>query len=154
MVDQIGKLDFLADRWTPFLRTLSFLNVDIGATADLKMQVRAVPDVTTPPLVDLALVGSSAAEGVRLIYRGTDTVDAHIAAGRLEAIPDGMAGTDNLALSQIGIRINETSMEGLPFPAERGNDLQLAWDIHITLAGGTKEKWLEGKFTVHAGVTQ
>lgn len=153
MVDQTGVLPIVADRWTAFTKTLSFIGID-WTDAVFAAQVRTEPDVSGPPLVDLATVGTSAAEGVHLIYAGSDTIDAHVAAGRLDDVPEGFAGTDAALLSQVGIRINEATMEGLPFPAERGDDLQLAWDLHITPAGGLKEKWLEGRFTVHAGVTQ
>jgi len=57
-------------------------------------------------------------------------------------------------LSLVRLRINETTMEALPLPGERGNDLEYAWDLHVTPSGGIKDKYLGGKFTIRAGVTQ
>lgn len=152
-MDQPARYDIGADRWVACIRSFAFLNFDFtGAT--FVGQVRLTPDATGSPLVDLATVTLSTAEGIRLIYAGTDTVAAHIAAGRLTAVPSGYASGDNLLLSQLGLRINETTMEGLPFPAERGDDAVLAWDMHITPSGGTKDKYIGGVFTVRAGVTQ
>lgn len=148
-----GRLPLGGDRWTPFVRTLTFEGIDLTGAA-FAMQVRLKPDTPGAPLVDLSTVASASAQGVRLIYGGTDTVANHIAAGRLLAAPKGLLSTDNLALSLVGIRINETTMEGLPAADEVGNDAPLAWDMHITPASGTKEKYLYGPFTVRAGVTQ
>lgn len=148
-----GRLDLEGGRWVPFVHTLTMRGVDLtGAT--FAMQVRLTGDASGSALVDLATVATAAEEGVRLIYGGTDTIDNHIAAGRLSEVPDGSAGGDSLALTQLGIRINETTMEGLPFPTERGDDATLAWDMHITPSGALKQVWLEGSFTVKAGVTQ
>lgn len=148
-----GRYDIGADRWVACIRTLTFLGLDFTG-ADFAMQVRSVADATGSPLVDLTTVTTSSAEGVRLIYAGTDTVANHITAGRLTAVPDGYVSTDSVALSQVGIRINETTMEALPFPEERGEDSALAWDMLITPSGGIKDKYIGGKFTVRAGVTQ
>lgn len=147
-----GRYDIAADRWVACIRTFSFVGLNFtGAT--FIAQVRLYPDASGSPLVDLATVTLSTAEGIRLIYGGTDTVANHIAAGRLETVPTGYTSASSVALSQVGFRINETTMEGLPFPEERGNDAVLAWDMHITPSGGIKDKYLGGTFTVRAGVT-
>jgi len=148
-----GKLDLAADRWTAFIETWEFQEEDL-TDATFAMQVRLIKDASGAPLVDLATVVSSSSEGVRLIYGGTDTVANHITAGRIDAAPDGYEATDSLALSLLGVRINETTMEGLPLPAERGDDLNLEWDLHITPSGGLKQKYLGGTFTVRAGATE
>jgi hypothetical protein len=146
-------VDIAAPRWTAFLTTIRILGFNFtGATFGL--QVRLYYDAPGTPLVDLTTVTLSTAEGVRLDYGGTATVDAHIAAGRLNDIPDGMVGTDTLVLSLLGVRINETTMEGLPFPDERGNNIDLVWDLHITPSGGIKQKYIGGKFIVEPGATQ
>lgn len=156
-----GRYDIGADRWVACIRTFAFVGLDFtGAT--FSAQVRLTPDATGSPLVSLATVGGISTEGVSLLYGGTATITAHIAAGRLHAIPSGTnpltglpyAAGDTVALSQVGFRINETTMEGLPFPGERGDDAVLAWDMHITPSGGIKDKYMGGIFTVRAGVTQ
>lgn len=148
-----GVLDVDADRWTPFVETWQFEGEDwTGAT--FAMQVRLFNDAPGDPLLSLETVTTAAAEGVRLVYAGTATVDAHIAAGRLNEVPEGLASEDSLALSLVGVRINETSMEAMPFPGERGDNATLAWDLHVTPAGGLKSKLLGGHFTVLSGATQ
>lgn len=148
-----GRYDIAADRWVACIRTLTFVGLDF-TDAVFAMQVRLTGDASGSPLVDLATVTTSSAEGVRLIYAGTDTIANHIAAGRLDDVPSGYASGDSIALSQVGIRINETTIEALPFPEERGDDIDLAWDMLITPSGGIKDKYIGGKFTVRAGVTQ
>lgn len=127
-----GRLPLSGDRWTAFVRTLTFEGIDLtGAT--FAMQVRLKPDTPGAPLVDLSTVASASAEGVRFI---------------------SVTGTGTDAVSVVGIRINETTMESLPAADEVGNDTPLAWDMHITPAGGTKQKYIGGAFTVRSGVTQ
>jgi hypothetical protein len=159
VADRVGQKDLVADRWTPFNRSIAFLR-DFGAGVVFKMQIRNTPDAVAA-LIDLPQVVSASAEGVRLVYNGTATLADHIANNRW---PDGVAAiapsgaayalTDNVPLTLVGIRINETTVEALPFPQERGDDLILSWDLLITPTGGLKEKWMEGKFIVHAGTTQ
>lgn len=146
-----GNLPLAGDRYTPFLETLVFLNLDFTA-AVFKLQVRARKD-GGPLYADLGTV-TTAAEGVRLLYGGTDTIAAHIAAGRLSAVPSGYVSGDSIALSQATIRINEATMEAMPLGTEAGDDLELFWDLHITPSGGMKQVYVEGPFTVRAGVTQ
>lgn len=149
-----GLLPLAGDRFTPFVRTISLLGVDL-TDAVFKLQVRLLPDTPGTPLADLGTVGSASAEGVRLIYGGTDTYANHIAAGRWPAdeIPAGSEASDSIALSQLGIRINESTMEAMPDATEVGDNLDLHWDMHITPDGGLKQRWLYGPFRVRAGVT-
>ena len=148
-----GNLPIGADRWTAYIETLQFFDLDL-TDAVFAMQVRQIPDAPGDPLIALTTVESGAAEGVRLIYAGTATVAAHVAAGRLGEIPEGYDGGDTLLLSLVGIRINESTMEEMPFPSELGDDLALAWDMHITPSGALKQRYLFGTFTVRAGATQ
>lgn len=153
---QPGRYDISADRWVACIRTLSFIGYDFTGGA-FKMEVRLTGDASGSALISLPTVSTSTAEGVRLIYGGTATVSAHIAAGRLtaaEAAALGYVGTDNVVLSQLGIRINETTMQALVFPAERGDDLEAVWDMLITPSGGVRDKYIGGKFTVRSGVAQ
>lgn len=150
---QPALIDLSADRWVACIRTLAFVGFNFtGGT--FAAEVRLTPDATGSALVSLTTQTSAAVEGVRLIYGGTDTIANHIAAGRLSEVPSGYTSASSVALSQLGIRINETTMEGLPFPAERGDDNTLYWDLHITPSGGIKDKYAGGAFIVRAGVTQ
>jgi len=147
-----GRYDISADRWVACLRTFSFVGLDLTGATFLS-QVRQKPDLGGAPLVALT-DAAAGAEGLRLIGVYTSTIAAHIAAGRLDVVPPGYKASDTVVLSQVGMRINETTMEGLPYPGERGDDATLAWDLHITPTGGLKDKFLGGDFIVRAGVTQ
>ena len=151
---QPGRLDIYADRWVACIRTFSFVDILLTNEFVPSAQVRALPDSSGTPLVALGGVATSASEGVWWIYAGYATVGEHIEAGRLNGIPPGTAITDTVLVSQIGLRINETTMEGLPLPDDVGSDLTLYWDLQITPAGGIKDKYLGGKFVVRSGVTQ
>jgi hypothetical protein len=121
-----------ADRWTPFVTTIEFEGVDLTG-AVFEAHIRLLPDTPGAPLVDLDTVTTAAAEGVRLI---------------------SVIGTGDDAVSSVGIRINETTMEGLPVSAELGLNTRLYWDLHITPSGGVKQVYAGGEFIVRAGVTQ
>jgi len=151
---QAASTPLSGGRWVPFNETWAFQGIDLTG-AVFAMQIRLTPDAPGVPLVDLGTVTTAGTQGLRLIYAGTATVSAHLAAGRLmrDEIAAGVADSDNLTLSQVGVRINETTMEGLPFPAERGDDNPLAWDFHVTPSGQLKQLWAGGSFTVLAGVT-
>lgn len=128
---QTGRRDLKANRWEPFVHTIDFEGVDwTGAT--FLMQVRATRDAGGAALVDLATVGSVGTEGVAII---------------------GVTTTDGVPTTSISIRVNEATMEGLPEPGALGDDIDLYWDMQVTPSGGTKQRALEGKFTVKAGVT-
>jgi len=147
-----GRYNIEADRWVACIRTFSFVGQDFtGAT--FFSQVRLEADAPGSPLVNLTNAAAGA-EGLRLIGAYTSTIADHIAAGRLTEVPPGYKLTDTVIISQVGMRINETSMEGLPFPGERGENATLAWDLQITPSGGIKDKYLGGDFIVRAGATQ
>lgn len=149
-----GRLPIAGDRWTALTRTLRFIGIDwTGAT--FAMQVRDRKDGGYLR-ADLDTVGSASAEGVRLIYAGEDTVANHLAAGRItqDRVPAGMQPTDNLTLSLVGIRINETTMEAMTPATEIGDDASAWWDLHVTPSGGIKDLYLHGTFTIRAGVTE
>jgi len=118
-------------RWQALATTIRFAGVDLTG-AEFRLQVRLLPNTPGGALVDLATVASAAAEGVRLI--GVEMIDGN-------------------PVSMVGIRINETTMEGLPFTGELGDDSVFAWDMQVTPAGGLKAKWIGGDFIVEAAVT-
>lgn len=148
-----GYLPIGADRHTACFRTLEFLATDLtGAT--FALHVRAQKEAGGAALIDLANTASTSADGVRIIYGGTDTVANHIAAGRLAVVPDGYTSASSLALSLIAIQVTEVTIEAVAAPSPAESDLTLAWDIHVTPSGGIKERWLYGPFVIRAGVTR
>lgn len=155
-MQQPAVIDIYADRWVACIRELVFVNANFTSAA-FAGAVRAVPDASGVPAVSLATVASSASEGVYLVYAGADTVANHVLAGRLDKVPGGYSEDDVVTVSIVGLRINETTLEDVakfPFPAERGDDLIYAWDIHITPSGGIKDKYAGGAFIVRPGATQ
>lgn len=154
-MDSPASVDWKADRYVPFIESIVFIDEDFTG-ASFAMQVRDRRDGGARR-ADLSTVTSAAAEGVRLIYAGTDTLANHVTAERLsqedaDSLP--YASTDNVLLSELGLRINETTMEAMPFATEIGDDKKLFYDIQITPSGGVKEVYARGVFTVRAGVTQ
>jgi len=147
-----GRYDINADRWVACVRTFSFVALDLTG-AHAFAQVRLKPDLGGAPLVSL-IDAAANAEGLNVLGVTTSTVADHIAAGRLSEVPPGYTLTDTVVLSQLQLRINETTMEGLPYPGERGDDATFAWDLQMTPTGGLKDKYLGGDFIVRAGVTQ
>ena len=91
------------------------------------MQVRAYRDQGGSPLLNL-----SNGAGVTI---STDTLDGFLS-------------------SVIAISISETAIESLPFTAPQGGDLRLFYDLVIQTGALGKVRWVEGEFTVRAGVTQ
>ena len=126
-----ARLPLVADRWTPFVPTLSFVGVDLTG-ADMRAQVRLRPDAGGSPLVDLPTVTTANTQGLRLLGVTTDGA----------GVPTSM----------VALRINETTMEGLPAATEVRDAALLAWDMQITI-GGIKQRWLFGDFIVLPGCT-
>lgn len=122
----------LAGRWEPFVDTFVIEALDLtGAT--LVMQVRKHWDAAGAPLVDLAPAASNA-QGLSF------TVDT----------------SGVLPISTIQVRINETTVEALPFsvPA-RGGNAELVYDLQVTLPGvHEKRRYFRGPFIVVPGGTQ
>lgn len=126
-----GVLNLNADRYTPFVATVTFSGIDL-TDAVMAMEVRDRPDGGTVRAA-LATVTLANAQGVRLVSTGT---------------------VEGVATSIVAIRINEATMEAMPTAPEIGDDLTLYWDMHITPDGGVKQVYLRGTFTIRAGVTQ
>jgi hypothetical protein len=118
-------------RFQPYAKTLRFVGVDLtGAT--FRMQARLVANTPGAPLFDLQTVTTAAAQGVRLI--SVETIDG-------------------VKVSSVGIRINKTTMENLPFTGELGDDSSFAYDLQVNTAGGLPQVWLAGEFWALAAVT-
>lgn len=159
MADDVATVDFTVDRQVWCIRTLVFFGLDFTG-GDFVMQVRTEKDTTGSPLVSLTTV-TSFVQGVRLLYAGTATITAHIAAGRLEEVPDAINPTtgvsyvagDSVLISQIAIYINYTTLQGLPYDAERGGDPVFYYDLHAFTGSMIRDVLMRGKFIVRAGVT-
>lgn len=126
-----GKLDLVAQRWTPFVYVIDFEGYDFSAATFLS-HIRLYRDAPGDPLI--ALVNAiSSAEGVSV----------------------SVATSGGVTTSSVQLRVNETTLESLLLgSAGAGKDVELVWDIHITGGGLPKTRWLEGKFTIRAGATQ
>lgn len=151
-MQNIALVDIYADRWVACIRELPVVNADLTG-ADFALQVRLSGDQSGSPLISLGTVTTDV-QGVRLISATSATIADHIAAGRLASAPDGYSETDTVMVSLLGIRIGADEISALPFPRERGDDIEFAWDILITPDGGERDKFAGGKFVVRAGVTQ
>lgn len=158
-----AKIDLIGDRQAWLVRDLSFMGFDFTA-ADFFMQVRSAKDTTNTPLISLLKV-TTAVQGVRLISAASSTITAHIAAGRLPSVPDAInpatgvkyVTTDTVWVSQLRIYVNLASMQGLPYPTERGKDAEFYYDLIVDPTVGTaaedKQVYAYGSFIVRAGVT-
>ena len=126
-----ARIDLVAGRYVPHIDYIDFEGFDFTGAA-LKMQVR---DRYNGGLAraDLAQVTTAAAEGVRI---------------------DQVSEAGGVTTTRIAWRINETTMEAMPKPADVDADLALVWDLHITPSGGAKFVAARGKFLVQAGVTE
>lgn len=123
-----GDCTLPVERWTPFKHIIEFQRVDLVGM-DARLQVRSRFDQAGLPLIDLVVTPSG--EGIS-IYAGT---------------APGMTSTN------VEIRINETTIEGLPFADPRGGEWRGVWDLHVG-TGVTKKRWLQGAFVVRPGATQ
>lgn len=147
--------DVFGDRNIDFNETIPIVGRDFSG-ATFASQVRLTPDAPGSPLITLA---------VSLTYGGSDTVENHIAAGRINAgIKDYVnpntgakyADGDTVPLSLITLHADHSDMiaPGVPAASETGDDVTLAYDVLITPSGGSQDKWVAGKFTVRGTVTQ
>lgn len=123
-----GQLKVLVNRWQPARIELDFVGYDFSDQL-MKCEVRAYRDAPTA-LISLGNAASPA-----------------------EGISVTVTTTDDVPTSTVVIRINETTIEGLPFTNPRGTDLDLVWDLVIG-SGSAKLRWLEGPVTVRGGSTQ
>jgi hypothetical protein len=149
-----------ADRWVACRRTFKFMHFDFTG-ASFRLQVRNYADDVTGSLINLVTAGAGA-EGLHLTYGGSDTIANHIAAGRMTEVPKWLNPTtgeqyeasDVVSLSIISMRITAAHMSALPFSTPKGDEVELAWDLHITPAGGDEDRYVGGPFIVEPGATQ
>lgn len=147
---EAAYLPIRQDRYSPCIQEWSFIGKDF-TSAVFASQIRRIRDDVTA-LITLATVGSDT-QGIRLLYAGADTVQNHIAAGRLRSLPAGLQLSDTVTLSQVRMKINKANVTALPAAEETGDNVTLAWDLHITPSGGYEAKWFYGEFVVEAGAT-
>lgn len=61
--------------------------------------------------------------------------------------------TAGVPTSMVIIYIDEPTIESIALSNPAGGDVALVYDLVITQVGLPKMRWLEGSFTIHAGVT-
>ena len=119
----------LADKRTPFVEAIAFQGLDFTGAAFL-MHFRNQPGDTGTPVISLA----NATAGT-------------------QGLSVAVATSGGVPTSTLTIRIDEATMEALPFASPTSEYLILHYDLHITPSGGTKRVWLRGLFYVDPGVT-
>lgn len=132
--------DLDANRWEPFVHVVRFEGQD-HTDADFIAEVRDRKDGGASR-ANLITVISVDLEGITLVSVANEDIDF-----------GGDIGIVNVPVSTISIRIDEDTMEAMPYGTERGDDIGLYWDMQITPDGGDKYRAMEGVFNVIAGVT-
>lgn len=161
MAEQVVVRDLPADRDVWFIRKFAWIGRDFtGAT--FKMQVRANRNTTGAPLLNMTNANIATDPlGITLLYAGTATITAHIAAGRLSGVPNAVnpatgvayVGGDSVLLSQVEMFVEDTLMQGLPLAETATDDKVLQYDFLVQPSGGIADVEMTGKFIVRAGVT-
>lgn len=136
-----APLPLVANRWEPFVYEIRIEGLDL-TNATFVAQVRRTRDTSEAPFADLSTVASVRTEGITIVSVGNENIDF-----------GGEAGVVNVPVTTISMRINETTVENMPKPDEIGEDVSYYWDGQVTPSGGTKYRFAEGPFVVHAGVT-
>lgn len=128
-----GRFDMAVYRNQLAKITIDFVGYDFSS-ATFAMQVRLYRGVTGTPLFNLV----NAAAGA-------------------EGISAGVVTTGGVPTTSVTIQLAEATIDAaVPWPAnglEPGTDVRLKYDLQITPAGGTKQRWLEGDFMIIEGVT-
>lgn len=125
-----GKLDLPLLRWQPFKFSIDFVGLDF-TSGTFKAEFRTFRDAPDPALISLGN-----------------------ASGSSQGISVSVATSAGIPTSTVEIRIDEATIEGLPFTNPRGTDFEMVWDLVITATGYPKSRWLEGRANVHGGSTQ
>lgn len=125
-----GHHDLLLLRWQPFKYTIDFVGYNFtGAT--FLAEFRTFRDAPNPALISLSNA-TSPSQGISV----------------------SVATVGGIPTSTVEIRIDETTIEGLPFTNPRGAGFGLVWDLVIIGGGLPKSRWIEGNALVHGGSTQ
>lgn len=121
-----AEVTWTAQRGVPFIDRTAYLGFDYRE-ATFTVEVRRYRDQSGTPL--LALTNATAnAQGVSVEYREVDGVP----------------------LSIVQTRINETSVEGLPFTSPRGGNVELQFAQDIAGGGHIKQRRQQGPLIVEA----
>lgn len=130
-----ANVSLVAQRWTPFVDVTVIEGFDLSA-ATFSLQVRQRKDAPGLALISLANAASNA-----------QGISVSVANVEIEGTPT--------SVSSVQIRINETTLEPILLNAAgQGKDIELVYDLHITIAGIGKVRWMEGSFIIRAGATQ
>lgn len=111
----------------PFIDTTAFVGFDYSA-ATFVVELRDWADKPGAAIVTLGNAASNA-EGVSV----------------------SVVTNEGVPTSTVQIRINETTIEGLPFGKPRGTDWRGVYALDITGGGHAKTRRMRGKFIVTAG---
>lgn len=128
-----GTLNITVLRNVPFLDTIRFVGLDFTA-ATFAMQVRLRRGAAGDPL--LSLTGATAGS---------------------QGLSNVLTEEDGIDVSTVAIQIDEATIDAL-LPATSnglpaGSDVVLYYDLVIDGGGVGKQRWVEGTFTIHEGVT-
>jgi len=121
-----AQVDLVAERGTPFVDVTTFEGFDYSA-ATFVLEVRDYLDKS-----------------------GAARVALGNAAPTAQGISVSVTTTNDIPSSDIQIRINETTIEGLPFTTPRGGDLVLQYALDIDGGGHGKVRRMKGAFIVKA----
>lgn len=128
------------------------------ATKDITV-LRNVPWVYAIEFRGVDFTNMSFAFQVRL-YRGAagdPLIDLSMAAVGSEGISLDVDLSGDLPVSTLTLNIPESTLDGVTPPAgtKAGTDPVLYYDLKSTDADGAfiQSRWLEGKFTIHEGIT-
>lgn len=122
----VADVDIYAPRGVPLLDLTDFVSFDYSA-ATFVMEVRKYRDASAPALLTLANAAASA-----------------------QGISCTVTMVDGVPWSTVQIRVNETTIEGLPFSSPRGGDVALQYALDITGGGHPKLRRMQGVFLVGA----
>ncbi len=127
-----------ARRWEPCVRTIRVRGLDLtpilnasvpAGGCDLLLEIRVSDDAPGAALVVLGLTGNGNAQGLRV---------------------SAVQVVDGLPESTVIMRINEETMESLPFQGETGDPSVLRYGLQVTYAALKKTR-LYGDFEVLPG---
>lgn len=132
----VPTIPIVASKRVPFDDSIAMMGVDYSG-ANVAMEIRPEPGGTGTAMVSLG-ASISGGQGLTVTY-DADYPD-----------PDGTM-PDGATL--VRVIINETTLEGLAYGADRADPVTLHYDIHLTPSGGKKFVFCAGTFTVTPGVT-
>lgn len=135
-----ARYDLLADRYVSFVQTFDLEGYDLtaaNANPFFAAQVRPIRDAgiqdsgPVPPLIDLPMVANDST-GIKVL---------------------GVRQQDGVPITTIRMFIDQQVMKALPYAAERGDDMPLAWDLQFSAVNVVKGYLLFGDFIVVARAT-